>query len=53
MAGRTLVLVRHAKAVPDAATDAQRELAGRGGRDAEAAGRWPAEEEIAPVVPRG
>jgi phosphohistidine phosphatase len=40
MAERVLVLIRHAKAVAEAATDAQRRLEDRGRRDAEAAGRW-------------
>lgn len=48
MADRVLLVVRHAKAVADAATDAQRPLAGRGHRDAAAAGRWLAELGIAP-----
>lgn len=38
---RTLVLLRHAKSAwPDGIPDAQRPLAGRGRRDAPAAGRW-------------
>jgi phosphohistidine phosphatase len=40
MNGRSLLLIRHAKAVPIAATDAARELSGRGHRDAAEAGRW-------------
>jgi phosphohistidine phosphatase len=48
MSQRVLVLIRHAKAVADAPTDAERPLAGRGHRDAEAAGHWLAEREIAP-----
>jgi phosphohistidine phosphatase len=43
MNGRVLLLVRHAKAVQDAATDELRPLAARGHRDAETAGRWLAE----------
>lgn len=39
MTARTLVLIRHAKAVQDAPTDVQRPLADRGHRDATAAGR--------------
>src|SRR5690242_5167363 len=46
--GRTLVLVRHAKAMPDAPSDIQRRLAGRGRRDATAAGEWLAQIGIAP-----
>jgi phosphohistidine phosphatase len=45
---RVLLLIRHAKAVPDAATDELRPLADRGHQDAHAAGRWLAELEIAP-----
>ena len=38
---RTLVLLRHAKSAwPDGIPDVQRPLAGRGCRDAPAAGRW-------------
>ena len=37
---RTLVLLRHAKAVPDGATDLDRKLAKRGHGDAAAVGRW-------------
>lgn len=40
MTRRVLLLVRHAKAVAAAATDAQRPLADRGRRDARAAGKW-------------
>jgi phosphohistidine phosphatase len=40
MSGRTLVLVRHAKAVAEAPSDVQRPLAGRGRKDAAAAGQW-------------
>jgi phosphohistidine phosphatase len=35
-----LLLIRHAKAQQDAATDEARELSGRGRRDARAAGGW-------------
>jgi phosphohistidine phosphatase len=35
-----LLLIRHAKAEQDGATDAARELSGRGNRDALAAGEW-------------
>jgi phosphohistidine phosphatase len=45
---RTLLLIRHAKAVADAGTDAQRPLAPRGVRDARAVGRWLAEHQLAP-----
>jgi phosphohistidine phosphatase len=45
---RTLLLVRHAKAVQVGASDAQRELAPRGVDDAEAAGRWLAANGLAP-----
>ncbi len=44
----TLLLVRHAKAVTDAATDAERPLAGRGARDAQAAGRWLVDNALIP-----
>lgn len=37
---RTLVVMRHAKAEPDAPTDYERPLAPRGLRDAADAGRW-------------
>jgi phosphohistidine phosphatase len=40
MSGRCLVLIRHAKAMPEAPSDIQRRLAGRGRRDAAAAGEW-------------
>lgn len=46
--GRTLVILRHAKAEPGAATDHERALTGRGRRDALAAGRWLAEAKIRP-----
>jgi phosphohistidine phosphatase len=45
---RTLLLVRHAKAVPDGVTDASRRLAPRGVRDARAAGRWLVEHGFIP-----
>jgi phosphohistidine phosphatase len=45
---RTLLLVRHAKAVADAATDEERALAPRGVRDARAAGRWLVEHGLIP-----
>ncbi|HVT64178.1 MAG TPA: histidine phosphatase family protein [Mycobacteriales bacterium] len=44
----TLVLIRHAKAMPEAPSDIQRRLAGRGKRDAAAAGQWLADLGIAP-----
>ena len=37
---RRLLLIRHAKAVAEASTDARRELSPRGLRDAAAAGQW-------------
>jgi phosphohistidine phosphatase len=37
---RTLVLLRHGKAVPEGATDLDRKLAKRGHADAAAVGRW-------------
>ena len=46
MSGRVLVLIRHAKTVPLAATDAERELTDRGHRDAAAAAGW-----LAGIVP--
>lgn len=45
---RRLVLARHAQAVDAAATDAARELSPRGRRDAEAGGRWLAEQGVEP-----
>lgn len=45
---RRLVVVRHAKAEPGAATDHERVLTGRGRKDALAAGRWLAEADIKP-----
>ena len=47
-APRRLVLARHAQAVDAAATDAARELSPRGRRDAEAGGRWLAEQGVEP-----
>jgi phosphohistidine phosphatase len=44
----TLLLVRHAKAMSDGATDAERQLAPRGIRDAGAAGRWLVDRGLAP-----
>jgi phosphohistidine phosphatase len=46
--GRRLVLVRHAKAEPFAATDLARELTDRGRRDAEAAGAYLKERALLP-----
>jgi phosphohistidine phosphatase len=43
MTGRTLLVVRHAKAEADAATDVERPLAARGHADAAMAGQWLAE----------
>ncbi|MGQ0624257.1 MAG: SixA phosphatase family protein [Sporichthyaceae bacterium] len=45
---RRLIVLRHAKAEPGAATDHERVLTGRGRRDALAAGRWLAEADIKP-----
>ncbi|MGQ0630671.1 MAG: SixA phosphatase family protein [Sporichthyaceae bacterium] len=45
---RRLVVVRHAKAEPGAATDHERVLTGRGRKDALAAGRWLAQSGIKP-----
>ncbi|GAA4691483.1 histidine phosphatase family protein [Nocardioides nanhaiensis] len=45
---RTLVVMRHAKAEQAAPTDAERPLAERGHVDAEAAGRWLAEQGVHP-----
>ena len=46
--GRTLVVVRHAKAEPYAASDFERALADRGRADAAAAGNWIAGTGVAP-----
>jgi phosphohistidine phosphatase len=43
-----LLLVRHAKAVGDVTSDAERQLAPRGVRDAAAAGRWLLNHGLAP-----
>jgi phosphohistidine phosphatase len=43
---RRLVIMRHAKAEPTAPSDHERALAARGEEDAEAAGRWLAEQGI-------
>lgn len=45
---RTLVVMRHAKAEPSAASDFERELTVRGHRDATAAGRWLGAQGIVP-----
>jgi phosphohistidine phosphatase len=45
---RRLVVMRHAKAEPVAATDHARRLAARGRRDAEEAGRWARAEGVLP-----
>jgi phosphohistidine phosphatase len=45
---RRLLLIRHAKAVQGGPSDAQRELAPRGLRDAAAAGRWLADNDFTP-----
>ena len=47
-AGRRLVLVRHAKAEPFAATDQARDLTERGRREAEEAGRYLLERSVVP-----
>jgi phosphohistidine phosphatase len=44
----TLLLIRHAKAVGEAATDAERPLSPRGVRDAHVAGQWLAEHDLVP-----
>lgn len=44
----TLLLIRHAKAVGDAASDAERPLSPRGVRDAQAAGQWLADHDVVP-----
>jgi phosphohistidine phosphatase len=46
--GRTLLLIRHAKAVQDADTDRVRELSSRGRRDGAALGRWLADHDLVP-----
>ncbi len=47
---RRLVIMRHAKAEATAPSDHERALASRGNTDAEAAGRWLAEQGITPDV---
>ncbi len=47
-AARRLVIMRHAKAEATAPSDHERSLASRGRADAEAAGRWLAEQGITP-----
>ncbi len=47
---RRLVIMRHAKAEATAPSDQERTLASRGSADAEAAGRWLAEQGITPDV---
>ena len=49
-ATRRLVIMRHAKAEATAPSDHERALASRGAADAEAAGRWLAEQGITPDV---
>jgi phosphohistidine phosphatase len=46
--GRTLLLIRHAKAVQDADTDRARELTARGRRDGEALGQWLSDHDLVP-----
>lgn len=48
MSERRLVVLRHAKAEPGAATDHARQLTGRGRKDALAVGRWLGEAGIKP-----
>jgi phosphohistidine phosphatase len=48
LVARTLVLIRHAKAVGDATPDIERTLAPRGRDDAGALGRWLAEHDLIP-----
>ncbi|HET6152921.1 MAG TPA: histidine phosphatase family protein [Marmoricola sp.] len=45
---RTLIVMRHAKATPFAATDHERALSSRGVADAAAAGRWAASHAVLP-----
>ncbi len=45
---RTLIVMRHAKAEAESATDLERSLAERGHRDAAAAGRWLSEQGLRP-----
>lgn len=45
---RRLVLIRHAKAAPDAATDRQRPLAPRGQRQSVLVGQWLQEHDLCP-----
>lgn len=47
---RQLIVLRHAKTEQDASSDRVRELTDRGRRDAAAAGRWLAEQDLAPDV---
>jgi phosphohistidine phosphatase len=47
---KTLIVIRHGKAKPSAATDHARPLAPRGVRDARAAGEWLAARDLPPVV---
>jgi phosphohistidine phosphatase len=47
---KTLIVIRHSKAMPSAATDHARPLARRGLRDARAAGEWLAARDLPPVV---
>lgn len=44
----TLLLIRHAKAVGEASSDAERPLSPRGIRDAQVAGRWLADHDLVP-----
>jgi phosphohistidine phosphatase len=44
----TLLLIRHAKAVGEAASDAERPLSPRGVRDAQVAGQWLADHAVVP-----
>jgi phosphohistidine phosphatase len=47
---KSLTVIRHSKAEPEAATDQARPLAPRGVRDAQAAGQWMAAHHTEPVV---
>ncbi|HYJ69018.1 MAG TPA: histidine phosphatase family protein [Nocardioidaceae bacterium] len=47
---KTLIVIRHSKAKPSAATDHARPLAPRGLRDARAAGEWLAARDLPSVV---
>ncbi|HEX3908230.1 MAG TPA: histidine phosphatase family protein [Mycobacteriales bacterium] len=44
----TLLVIRHAKAVGEASSDAERPLSSRGVRDAQVAGEWLADHDLVP-----